>query len=179
MFLLEDPWPVILMAAVAEAVLAIVLWRTGRGVLLVAMLALLAVAGALVGLEWLVVTEREEVEQAILAGAAAIESNNPDAALSYHTPGNPEISRMVRWAMNRVEFKRVKVTHLEVGEINRLASPPMVRARVIGIVEFEDRRGQIPYNTRPFDLELVMRQSEGRWLVESHEWRADRPPGAP
>jgi len=178
-FLLEDPWPVILFVVLIETGLAVALWRTGRGVLLLAMLAVLLLGGGLVALEWVVVTERERVEQAVYDGAATLETNDPQRVLAFLTTRNAITEQLVRRAMREVEFTRVKVTHVEVDEINRLASPPMAVARVFGIVEFELRQGHSPYSSRPIDVTLTFRLINGRWLVESHDWRKDQPPGMP
>lgn len=179
MALLENPWPVILLAVLIEGVLAVVLWRTGRGLVLLAMLAVLLLAAALLGLEWLVVTEREVVEQTVHAGAAAMESNDPDRAAAFLAPDNADTERLIRWGMRRVEITRVTITDLEIGEIDRDATPPTTRVEVVARVVFQDRRGQIPYNHRLVDVQLTFERIEGRWRVTGHRWRTNRPPGAP
>ncbi len=171
--LLETPWPAILAGIIAEAILGVILVRTGRGVVLVAMGGVLVLVLALVGLEWLVVTERERVEAVIDTGRAALEANDPDAVFACLAPQAESTERLIRWAMQRVEFTRVRITQLEIGQINELTSPPSVRARLAGIVEFRDRLGQYPYNRHPIDFELTLRRYDGRWLIADHEWKDD------
>ena len=60
--LIEDPTPILVVGILIEAVLAIALLRTGRGVLLWAMLAVAGLTGLGLLLERWVVTERERVE---------------------------------------------------------------------------------------------------------------------
>ena len=79
--LLESPWTVILFGIAAEAVLGIILARTGRGVLIWAMAGVLLLVLALVGLEWLVVTDRERIEATLESAAASVAANDPDGVL--------------------------------------------------------------------------------------------------
>ena len=63
--LLEDPMPVIFFGIVAEAILGVVLLQTRRGAVLIAMVAVLVVVLGCVGLERLVVTDTEQVENTL------------------------------------------------------------------------------------------------------------------
>ncbi len=171
--LLENPLPAILTGIVVLAILGVILIHTGRGIVLGAMGAVVLLVLALVGLEWLVVTERERVEAAIDAGCAALEANDPDAVLACLAPQAQVTENTVRWAMQRVEIVQVKVTHLEIGQINELTSPPSVKVQLNARVEFRDRQGQFPYNHYPLELGLTLRRYNDRWLVASHDWKAD------
>ena len=68
-WLVEDPTPTLVAAALIEAVLVLALVKTGRGVLLWAVGGVALLAVALLALEWLVVTDKEKVEET-LSGAA-------------------------------------------------------------------------------------------------------------
>jgi hypothetical protein len=83
---LEDPMPIILFGIVAEAVLGIILLTTRRGVLLWAMAGVLVLVLAGVGLEWLVVTERERVEATVEGAAAAVRANDRQGLLQCLDP---------------------------------------------------------------------------------------------
>jgi hypothetical protein len=174
--LVETPVPVILFGIVGEAVLGIILLRTGRGALLWAMGGVLAVVLAGVLLEGLVVTDREEVEAALEDVAAAIEANDPAPLLDgnlYLTDSATQSRAIIRWGMDRVDFTRVKITSLDI-TINRLTSPPTARAQVQGIVYFHDRHGDFPYESYPLkELVVELRQQSGRWLISGHQWSQD------
>ncbi len=174
--LLENPWPAILVGIVVEAILAVILVRTGRGAVLVAMGGVLLVVLALVGLEWLVVTERERVEMAVEAGRAGLEANDLDAVLACLAPQASVTEDLVRWAMRRVEFERVRITQLDVGRINELTSPPSVNVRLNFLAEFRDRQGVIPYRHYSTEIGLTLRRFDDRWLVTDYEWK-DEPYG--
>ncbi len=85
--LLETPVSIILFGIVAEVVLLVTLLLTGRGVVLVGMIGTVVLVAVGVGLEWLVVTQRERVEAAIYRTTAAFEANDLDTVLvriSHH-----------------------------------------------------------------------------------------------
>jgi hypothetical protein len=174
--LVEDPMPLIFLGIVGEAVLGIILLKTGRGALLWAMAALLGIVLAGIALEGFVVTEREEVEATLEGVAAALQANNRTRLLNtqqYLTNSAGDSREQIRWALDRVTFSRVRITDLEI-TINRLTNPPTARARVEGIARFKDRRGEFPYESYPInDLIVNLRLESGRWLITGHEWAGD------
>lgn len=170
---LENPMPVILCGIIAEAVLGIALLRTGRGVLLWAMGGVLALVLLGVGLEYLVVTEREQVETTLDEVAAAVGRNDRSGVLSHIHPSAAETRQLVNWGFGLASFTDAKITYLEVENINHLTSPPTARVRVKGIVFFKDRRGEDPYGKRPVNLTLELRRGSDRWLITSHQWHDD------
>jgi len=171
--LLENPVPLILFGICAEAVLGILLVRTGRGVLLWAMAGVLAVVLAGVGLERLLVTEVEEVETALFEAAAALEANQQEKVLQYVDPAAISTQNLVRWALQQVRFSRVKITHLEVTNINRLTSPPTADVELNVTVWFEGRGGNIPRGTRPGKFSMQLQRQNDRWVVCGHDWKDD------
>ena len=171
--LFENPMPVILFGIIAEAVLGIALLRTGRGVLLWAMGGVLALLLVGVGLEWLVVTEGEQVEATLEDVAAAVGANDQPGVLRHVDPSAAETRRLINWGFGRVDFTEAKITHLEVQNINHLTSPSTARVRVKGIVYFQVRRGEDPYGKRPVNLTLELRRGSDRWLITGHKWHGD------
>ena len=170
---LEDPMPVILFGIVAEAALGIAVLTTRRGVLLWAIAGVLVLVLAGVGLEWLVVTERERVEATVEGAATAVRANDRQGLLQQVDPSAGDARRLVNWAFDRVDFTDAKITHLEVQSINELTSPPTAKVHVKGIVFFRDRAGQDPYDKQPVDLTLELRLQSGRWLISGYEWPDD------
>ena len=84
--LFENPLRIIFIGIVIEAVLGIVLLRTGRGAMLWAMLGVLALTLAGVAVERLVVTEKERVEMTLDGITSALEANDLTRVLSYIAP---------------------------------------------------------------------------------------------
>src|SRR5664279_5008786 len=78
--MLESPWPILIVGLVFEAVLAIALFRTGRGVILGLMggVALLVLLGVLV--ERWTVTDTKRIRQTLGAAAAGLQANSAKQA---------------------------------------------------------------------------------------------------
>ncbi len=165
--LVEDPMPIIFFGIVAEAILAAVLLRTGRGIALVAMIgvALLVLLG--LGVERLVVTEREEVEAAIDGIAAALEANDLDRVLSFVDPAAGHTRGRAAWAMERAEVLDTKVRNLSIN-VNHFTSPPTARAEFNGVIRLRDRRGQFPYDNYAAKFTVEFRREGERWLITDH-----------
>ncbi len=170
--LLEDPTPIILVGIIVEAVLGVILLRTGRGVLLWAMGGVMALVVIGVLVEWLVVTERERVEETIENAAAAVEANDFEKFDTYLTRDAEKARGLARWAFSRAEFSRVKITKLDI-HIVRQTSPPTAKAELSGIVTFKDRMGESPYNNYPPNGTLTLRLENGRWLISGYTLKND------
>jgi hypothetical protein len=171
--LVENPIPVIVFGIIAEAVLGVILLRSGRGVLLWAMAGVLAVVLAGVGLEWLVVTEREAVEATLESAAAAIGANDRGGVLVHVDPSATEVRRLVDWGFGQADFTDARITTLETESINHLTNPPTARVHVKGIVFFKDRRGENPYEKYLADLTVELRLKSNRWLITDCQWHED------
>ena len=76
MFFLESPWPILIAGLVLEAVLAIVLFRTGRGAVLAVMggVALVVLLGVLI--ERSTLTDTKRVRQTLEAATAGLQAND-------------------------------------------------------------------------------------------------------
>lgn len=164
MFLLESPWPILIAGIVAEAVLAMMLLRTGRGWLLWAMLGVGAVVIGGVGIERLVVTERELIEETLDTAAAAVQANDLDALLACISTAAPKTQRDARYVLGLAEFSKARISDLEV-TINRLTSPPTAKTKFLAIGAAKDR------NTGDYNGSFVrtvraeLRKENGRWMI--------------
>lgn len=171
--LLEDPLPMILFGIIAEAVLGVVLLRTGRGVVLLAMIGVLLLVAGGVWVEWLVVTEKEQVEAVVEGVAAAVEANDPAGVKRHIDPSASRLLRRVNWAYDLVDFTEAKITNLEIS-INDLTSPPTARAHLTGIVAFEGKREDLLRSTYVIDLDALFRRTPEGWLITGYEnWKND------
>lgn len=172
--LVESPSLAIFVGIAVEAVLGIVLLKTGRGVILLVMLGVLAVVLALVGLEWLVVTDAERVEETLDRAAAALQAGDLVGVLDCCHPTAAHSRSEARRALEWIEFTKVKITDLKVS-INRLTSPPSARAEGLVVVSGHDRHGSFEEMTRPIRFQVELRQQGERWLVTGHS--LDSAPG--
>jgi hypothetical protein len=165
--LFENPWWIIFIGAIIEAVLGIVLFRTGRGVLLWVMLGVLALTLLGVLIERLVVTERERVEMTLDGITAALEANDLNRVLSYVSPDATQTRRRATWAMGRIEVQSARIYNLEIS-INRLTSPPTAKAAFFGHLSYRDRQGEIPYNNYGSKFVVDLRKQGEVWVVTGH-----------
>ncbi len=167
--LVESPWPALTFGIIALAVLAVVMLRTGRGVILFGMGGVVFLVLLLVGLEWLVVTDREKVENTLHAAAAAIEANDVDRLFQFISPRASFTPQRARHALRQVEFSEARIKNVEV-EINELTSPPTAKAKLLAIFSAVDRTLQVPYTgvRIPMNVQL-QREEDGRWLITGHD----------
>src|SRR4051794_28997970 len=81
-YLVETPWPGLLLAGLIELALGFLLVRSGRAWVIVAMAGVLVAAIALVVIERLVVTDKEEIENSLETVAAALEAHDVPGVLA-------------------------------------------------------------------------------------------------
>jgi hypothetical protein len=174
MFILESPWPILFFGIAVEAILAIALVRTGRGMLLFVMagVALATLAG--LGIERLVVTERERVMQTIDGIAAAVQANDLDAALGFISPSAKDTQDKAREVRDYVEVSHLRVRNLDVS-INKLTSPPTAKAtfNVIVTGRGKNHYAEFGEGTHVAKVTLQLRLESGRWLITGHEINGD------
>jgi hypothetical protein len=163
--LVEDPTWIIVLGIAVEAVLAVLFMNLRKGVFAWAMLGVLALVLAGVGLESLVVTDTERVEAAIYGAADAVEENDLDRLLAdYISPRAIYARRLASDTLAQFKITSAKISNLRIA-INYLTSPPTAEAKFIGTVRFEDRKGRIPYRHYPARLTLPLELEGDRWMV--------------
>jgi hypothetical protein len=167
MIFLESPWPILLVGIAAEAVLAILLLRTGQGRWLGAMLAagLLVLLGLLT--EHFVVTDRKAISNTLDAAAAAVEANDVKGLLECVSPSAGEIRNGAHQVFERFEFRKARIHSLEI-TINRLTSPPTATVNFQAIGNAKDRLGQYPYSGFAESVSVTLRHEQGRWLLADY-----------
>jgi hypothetical protein len=166
-YLIEDPTMFIFLGILIEAVLGIVLFRTGRGVLLWIMLGVLFVCLTGIIGQRFIITERKRVIQTLDGIVSALENNDVDRVLSYLEPEAAHSRERARWALGRVEVTSASYRKLEIN-INMLTSPPTAKVTFFGLIGYKDRKGEIPYNNYASNFTINLRKHGDRWLVEEH-----------
>ncbi len=116
MLFLESPWPILIVGLVVEAVLAIVLFRTGRGVVLVAMggVALLVLLGVLI----------EHRRSPTPSGSGRPWKRRPPVCkpttrsrsrpASCPAPTATGARQLTAWALSQAEFLELTIRNLDV-----------------------------------------------------------------
>lgn len=160
----ESPWPAITIGVVLEIALAIALARTGRGVLIVAMGLVLAATVGMLAVERLVITEIEEVADALDAVETALVANDPPRVLALFSPTSPRRAE-VESALARFRVRDARVGRDLELVINRLTSPTSARAYFTGRIEAHDLRREVPYENMFRKFKVTLRRENGRWLI--------------
>jgi hypothetical protein len=167
----EDPSTFILAGLLIEALLVVALVKTGRGVLILAMVGVLALVGLGLLVEHLVVTDHEQIEATLDGVTSALEANDVEGVLSFIDPAAGAMRANVRMALAGAHITDARVYDLVV-EVNRQANPPTAQADFTGRVkgnyrgESADGEGML---LRKFTVDF--RLHGDRWLMTAYEDR--------
>lgn len=164
---IESPWPALALGFSLQVILAMALARTGRAAIIPVMVLALAATVGLLALERVVVTEREEVEDALDAVADALESNDVPAVLAAFSPDCPRLGE-VKSALARFTVREAHVGgDLEV-RINRLTNPPSAATYFTGRIDGRDARGEFPYEHMIRKFKVTLHRRGGKWLIADY-----------
>ena len=167
--LVESLWFYVVIGVIAEAILATALVQTGKGVLLWVMLGVAVLTGAGVLLEWLVETEQEKVQNTLYGAAEALCTNEPERVFDYIGPQADSVRHDAERALKRIKVTDANFNNLEI-EINQMTSPPKAIAKFVGVIRFEDRRKEFPYQFYKETVNVELRKYGDRWLIVGHSF---------
>lgn len=163
----EDPTPTLVLAALTIGVLVIALVKTGRGGLMYAIAGVGVLTVAILALEWMIVTDKEEVEYSLSGTCHELEANNAQGVLSYIDPKSPAYGRLKgelgRIRVSKASFKRLDVT------VDRKTNPPTAKADFMGYIQAKDTSGQIPFETFARRIKVELRKEGDRWLLMNYK----------
>ena len=169
----KAPGRAILFGLVGEAVLAVALVRTGRGVLLWAMAGVLAVSLGGVAVARFVVTEKKLAAAVIYDCAAAAQKNDLEGVLRHISPEDESLRTQISGIMNLFEISEVKIRALEI-TVNRLTTPRTATATFNYIGTGKDRRGEYGGQmTYPGKASVRMRREPNGWIIYEHTLFSD------
>lgn len=134
-WLFDQPLYIIVIGVLMAAMLAGGFLQTGRNVLFFAALGCLVLTGAMVGVERLVVTDREAVRQTLLDAAQAVENNDLDAVLEIVHPKAENVRALAQSVQRQHHFTSVRITRFERVEILADRNPPVAEIEFVVIVE--------------------------------------------
>jgi hypothetical protein len=164
----ESPWPSLTLGIGLEVILAIYLVRSGRAIVIAAMVGVLALTAGLVVLERIVVTESEQVEDTLDEIAQALVANDSSAVLALFSSNSPRRAE-VQSAMSRVKVSEAKIGgDLEV-RLNPLTVPPSASAYFIGHVQVKGARETIPYEHLVRKFKVTLHKQGDRYRVFDYE----------
>lgn len=168
-WIVEDPLPILLLGAAATLIAAIALAQTRRPPALAALVGVVAVTAVLLLVEWLVVTDVEQVQNTIYATAEELEHNDDAAVVGrIASNANPTLLR-AQQLLDRVTFSRVVVTSLTV-EVHDAESPATARATFLCWVEAKlDKELQLHDKARVQVSVDLVRQGD-RWMYTDYHY---------
>ncbi|HVX12100.1 MAG TPA: hypothetical protein VHC22_13045 [Pirellulales bacterium] len=170
-WLFEDPTTLIVAGLLIEALLAVALVKSGRGLLMLAMAGVLLLIGLGVLIERLVVTSREQVQDTLDAVAAAVQANDVDRVLSHVDPAASGMRMQVRAALGSAHVTEVRLYDLVI-EVNERANPPIAQAEFTGRIKGNYRSegsGGEGMLLRKFTVDF--RRVDDRWLMTGYQDR--------
>ncbi len=176
MLFLESPWPVLVLGLVAEAVLAILLIRTGRAVLLWSMGGVAIFVLAAVFIERSTVTDRKLIVQTLEGVASALASNDIKRVDTFISPSSDgEAARKkARWALSVVEFIDFTIRNLDL-TFNDLGKQRTAKTTFTVIVHGKARSNDFPGEiTRFVAMEVELRKENNRWLIVHEPKHSER-----
>lgn len=160
----ENPLPIVLVGVIVEAMLAIVLARTGKRSVLWSMIGLAAfVAGAVV-LERYIVTPREEVRTALEEIRTIVVANDLPKLLE-RIDTNQEVARLrtqVQQQLANHTVTEAKINELKNDDIQ--VQGDRAQVKFFGSVDLKFA-GQVAPTHFPLKFDVRLRKKDGVWIV--------------
>lgn len=166
--LLETPVPILVLGVLAGAVVGWLYITLGPKEYLFGLAGVAAVVLLGVLVEWLVVTEREQIEAVLDAGAAAVQANDVARVESLLSEqGMARVRPKIRRYAALIEFEQVHIRNIQI-EINDLVDPPTAYVTLDATAHFRHRFEGFPYSTYSGTVHLELVKGPSGWLVEDY-----------
>ena len=167
-WLVQSPYPILVIGVALEIVLLVILLATSRGDVLYAMaaVAVLTLIGLLI--ERAVVTDEKLIGRTLENARAAVAANDLPGVLAQIASTAEEERQAVQATMKRTTFTAAKLSNLKI-TVYRETNPPSAKVELFAIAELQDRRGEYPYNSYRGDVVVTLEQIDGRWLITKAE----------
>lgn len=163
----DDPTPILIGGGLALAILTAIVYFTVRAAWIFGMGIVVAIMGLALLTDFLVVTDRELINEVIAEGATALESNQLDNVLRLVSPSATELQGLARVTIQSFKFKDVRVTTTPQIVVNSLTSPKTAVARFAAVAEVGTTSGIFKVPRR---VEVRFEWQKDRWLVSHADW---------
>jgi hypothetical protein len=171
-WVLEEPIYIAVLGLITAGFLGFAWTQTGYRYLLHALLAVLALTGGLLFLEKMVVTDREQVQEALDRIARDVESNDLDRILSHVYSGAPDVYARAEMEFPNYEFEQVKIKdNVEVQPVEG-AQPPRILVTFNVTVDVSVRATSMLHHVPRF-VRVTLVKEDGDWRVA--EYSHDEP----
>ncbi len=170
-WLFADPTYLYVVLLIVAAVLLGMFISTVRKEFLWATVAVAVTIGLVFLADYLVITDREAVQQTIDVGIVALEANDLYSVLELLAPSAEATRQRASWALDQVRFTRVRVSGVKI-TIDRDKTPPRAEARFFAVFRYVDRSGSNVYGAYAANFRVIFEKVDDRWLLTDHyEWQ--------
>lgn len=168
-WLFDDPTVVIIVLVAVEALLGLFYVATLQKPFLWAIAGFGGLLGAVVLADFLVVTDREQVQETIRQGVQALRDNDLERVLSFLAPSAEKTRERAIWAMNLVRFTGVNVSDVKI-RIDSSTNPPTAEVRFFAVFryEFRERTTEAIYEVYAAKFTVMFEKVGDRWLLTDH-----------
>ena len=170
-WLTDNPIPLFILGLLAQVILGLILWQTGRGWVMIVMAALGIGSLAVLTYEIVHVSPTEQIAATLDEIAAALESNDPNQVLAFVAPDATRVRSDAA-----AQLKRVRITEAFVaGDLQVTFDPPPEPDKPIATASFIARikakflKDSSPYEQLAQRFKIYFRQQDGKWLVTNYE----------
>jgi hypothetical protein len=167
-WVLEQPVYILILGALTFAFLCFAWWQTGYRALFHSMLAVVALTAGLLILEHLVVTPREEIENALHEMAQDVLTNDLDKILPHVYSGAPQTYRQAKAEFPKYRFTRVDIKR-NVEAVFPQGTNPRTKAEVTFnvVVDVIEKSTNTTYHVPRF-VRLTLMFEDGEWRVAEY-----------
>lgn len=174
MWLMEQPYVILLAGLVLVVILIGGLIQTGKRILLYAAIGVVMATLALLALERTTITPREEVRATLHMIAHELEQNNVDGVLEYISDGRPELKSDARQKMGLVEIAEVDIKRNLKIELVEARGLQIAEARFNSVIHFDRIKGFSDFSNAQqriprFFVVRFRQDDDGRWRVRDYE----------
>ncbi len=167
-WLAENALPIWMGGAVALTMALVVYSQTRSGKALASVGVVVAMTAALLAAEWFMETPREAVERSLYELAAAVESNDVQAALAFLAPtADAQIRKDVETLMPLVDIERARVIGTPQIDVGAGDPPATATVECRGVIIATVRQSGMKGGQED-RLTLNWVREGDRWLVESY-----------
>lgn len=165
----EDAWSILLAGLALSAVLLVLLVQTGRAVLLAIMLGVLSITGALLLVEWWVVTPTEQIRDVLYDAAEGVHRNDVNRVLQHIAPDAASLRREVHNRLSRAEILEARITSRPKVQFDQRGIAHEATARFFARVRARDTRSSLPMRQYVGQFTVHLARDRGRWLIRSYK----------
>jgi hypothetical protein len=167
----EQPLVVLIVGAVLSLAVAAAWASTGKRWLLVPLiLTILLTVGGLVA-ERLIVTDREAIQDTLLAIARDVEANDIQALSRHIYSGAPQLKAKADAELPNYKFKSCRVTKVHTIDVDATIEPrsAIVDFNVVAEGSFKDGSFEYSDAVRRWVRLHMVREQDGRWAVQDYD----------